>query len=228
MNITKILTLLIALLVFIGAGVGFYILFLPKETSIQAPATDSNTNNPGGSSPAVTTRTQVQTSANPDIDTAFMQLFNKIGAQKVQFNSVTSITGDAGSVYSLYSSDIADTKKSFPKLVTFPISIALVDLNKDGATEAIAWEDLPGMCGSGGCPLDIYRKVNGKWVDIFSDLSGSNIGISSAYTNGYADLILAGSGQVDYQSKITRYSWDGTQYSPNGVVATWDGSQFNQ
>ena len=96
----------------------------------------------------------------------------------------------------------------------------MVDLNEDGVLEALAFEDLPGYCGTAGCPFDIYKKEKGKWVNILNVLTGENIGVSNTYTNNYADLFLA-SGNA-----VARYVWDGKQYNPGETMAIWDGAAF--
>lgn len=227
MNIKLILIWFIAVLLVVGAGLGLY-LMLAKPATVETPAATPAQNTPTDSS--VTVPTHVQSTGDPslDLDNAYTSLFNKIGAQRVSFVPVASANGEVGSVYALYSADVALAKKTFPKLTTFPINIALIDLNKDGAAEAIIWENLPGVCGSSGCPLEVYTKVSGTWTLLYSGQGGSTAGVSRVYTSGYADILLPITGDVAYQSKIVKYSWNGTKYAPNGVVATWDGTQFNQ
>ncbi len=230
MNIKQILTTVITILILIGLGVGVYVFFILKQTSAQPATSTTGQTNGLGSDVNVPNPTQTQTQGNvtQDIDAGYAALFAKIGAEKIKFNTVTSGAGELGSVYSLYATDVADAKKAFPKLAVFSMSIALVDLNKDGVTEAVVWENLPGVCGSAGCPLEIYMKAGGKWAQIYSGLGGSTIGIGKTYTGGYADLFLTNGGEVGYQSNIVRYIWHKTDYVAANTIATWDGSQFIQ
>ncbi len=229
MNIKQIVSIVIAIFIAIGIGIGVYLFFVLKGLpSQQAPVTNTQ-NTSGDTSVNIPNPTQVQSGtvqSQQQIDAAYVTLFGKIGAQKVKFNSVSSSAGESGAVYALYSADIAAARKMFPKLTSFPMNIALIDLNGDAVNEAVVWENLPGLCGSAGCPLELYTKVGGKWSQIYTGFSGSNVGLGAS-NGGYADLFSAILGDdVGYESKIVKYSWDGAKYAPNGVVATWDGSQF--
>ena len=74
------------------------------------------------------------------------------------------------------------------------IRVAEVDLNNDGVAEYIS-SYVPGnivMCGSRGCPLDIYSKQGGRWRSIFRvSLRFSNIRVGSTVTNGFRDLLIS-------------------------------------
>lgn len=218
-----------ALVLLIGGGVSAY--FLLNRSPQEQVNTNTNTNfSTNNNSTTVVTTGQVQGQNEPvvDINAAYVTLFQKLLGTKLQFTQTNSTEGDMGSVYTLYAKDIADAKKSFPGLATFPIKIALVDINKDGVSEAVVLEDLPGYCGSGGCPFDIYKKDKGKWVNIYGSLAGLTVGVSSVYTNGYADLFLSVTGDSGYESKVIRYSWDGKQYTAGDIVASWNGTTFIQ
>lgn len=225
---TKIVAIVIAAVLLVGGGISAFFLLKtsPQEQTNTPQNTSSNT--PNSTTVVTAGQTQVQNEPVVDVDAAYVTLFQKLLGTKLQFTQTASSEGDMGSVYALYAKDIADAKKSFPGLSTFPIKIALVDLNKDGVSEALVLEDLPGYCGSGGCPFDIYRKDKGKWVNIYSSLAGLTVGVSSVYTNGYADLFLSVTGDSGYESKVVRYSWDGKQYTAGDIVATWNGTQFTQ
>lgn len=226
---TKIVIGIIVAVLLVGGGVSAFFLLRtsPQEQSPNTLNTNSS-NTPNSTSVVTPGQTQVQNEPVIDVGAAYATLFQKLLGTKLEFTQTASSEGEMGSVYALYAKDIADAKKSFPGLSTFPIKIALVDLNKDGVSESLVLEDLPGYCGSGGCPFDIYRKDKGKWVNIYSSLAGLTVGVSSVYTNGYADLFLSVTGDSGYESKVVRYSWDGKQYTAGDIVATWNGTQFTQ
>ena len=206
-----------------------WLLFTPpaaKAPSTQTTPTNNSYNNSNQTSVTNQTAGTAQPQKLPDIKKEYDVLFQKILAQKISFVAVDSTSGDSGSVYALYTNDIDAEKKAYPNMTKFPISIALADLTDDNVPEALVEEDLPGYCGSGGCPLDIYKKSNGKWTLLFSSLVSGDIGLSSTITNGYRDLFLPVSGDIVYQSKIMRYTWDGKTYQPGEIMATWNGTTF--
>jgi hypothetical protein len=175
-----------------------------------------NTSQPGGAQPA-----------EVDADAEYALLLQKISGQTVSFSRVASSAGAAGSVYALYAADIASAKKWYPTLQDFSMQIALIDLNDDGAAEAVVYEDLAGFCGSGGCPLDIYKKQGAAWVPLFNGLVRERVALANNFTNQYRDLLLSIHGSVGYQTNIVRFSWDGSQYRSAELMATWDGTTFN-
>ena len=225
----KTITIVIVATVLI-LGIGFALFISATSPAATVPSTQTTQNNSYGGSNQTTVTNQSQTPAQlqklPDINKEYDTLFQKILAQRISFTVVDSTAGDIGSVYALYTKDIDAEKKAYPNLTKFPISIVLVDLTDDNISEALVEEDLPGYCGSGGCPLDIYKKINSKWVLLFSTLASGDIGLSNTITNGYRDLFLSVPGDLGYQNKIIRYVWDGKQYNPGEVVATWDGTTF--
>lgn len=175
----------------------------------------------------VTPIPQTQQKTVVDIEVAYVALFQKILAQRITFVAINaSTTGDSKSLYALYSKDVTDAKKFSPGEDDYSIHVALVDLTDDGTAEALVLEDLSGFCGTGGCALDIYTKKSGKWTKIYSTVAQGNIGLSNTLTNGYRDLFLTVFGIVGSESRVVRYTWDGTRYNPGEVMATWDGSTF--
>lgn len=156
-----------------------------------------------------------------NLDAEYDDLFQKLTVRKIAFTFINSSL-DAEGLYELYAQDIAETKKSFPAASDFVIGVALLDLNDDGSSEALVFESLPGICGTAGCPLDVYKKENDKWKNLFSVPTGAgeNIGISNMRTNGYAELYL---GQ---ENSIVRFTWDGSAYQEGEVVAVWNGTTF--
>jgi len=217
----KVLIISTTLFVLLG---GFILVWWMSRPNTPAPSAQINqtpTSYPSNQT-SVETAAQNQTQAQTavDLNTAYNTLFQKILAQKIVFTQVRAASEDTSGIYSLYTQNIADTKKSFPAAVNLSVGIAITDLNEDKISEALVFENLPGTCGTAGCPFDIYRKENGKWVNIFSTLTGENVGISNTYTNNYVDLFIA------RENYVVRYTWDGKKYNPGEVMATWDGTTF--
>jgi hypothetical protein len=214
-------TIIISAIVVVLLGGSLLIWWMLGSTPPAPPAQTNQTSTSYTSnqtSVGVPSQTQSQTKTQVDLDAAYNDLFQKILAQQVTFTPTTA--GGTGSVYALYAQDIADAKKSFPKAFSLSIGIAMVDLDEDGVAEALVLENLPGYCGTAGCPFDIYKKEKGKWVNIFTTLTGENIGISNTYNNNFADIYLA------KENFVVRYVWDGKQYNVGEVTARWDGSAF--
>ena len=203
---------------------GFFLVFWMSRPNTDAPSTQINqtpTSYPSNQT-SVETAAQDQTQAQTavDLNAAYNTLFQKIVAQKIVFTQVRAASEDTSGAYALYSQDIEDAKKSFPSAFGLSIGVNVTDLNEDAVSEVLVFENLPGACGTAGCPFDIYKKEKGKLVTIFSTLTGENIGISNTYTNNYIDLFLA---RGNY---VVRYTWDGKTYQPGETMAVWNGSAF--
>lgn len=161
-----------------------------------------------------------------DLHAAFAALFSKVGATGVDMSQVdSSSSGDAAAVYALYQKDIVISKELYPKDGTYAFHTAFVDLNEDGMSEAIVYEDLPGFCGLLGCPLDIYQKQAGTWTKILSTIVQGQVGLLNVYINGYRSLLLTTSTGGSKSNSVT-YAWDGKTYKDGTKVATWDGTSF--
>lgn len=163
----------------------------------------------------------------PDIDKQYQQIFATLSAQKVVFTPVGSSAEEGwGKIYDLYADDIESSMKLSPDAGTYILHAALVDLNADGVEEVLVYEDLPGFCGSAGCPFGVYTLEGTAWKRVLSVLSGDTIGVTQAKTQGFSDLLVVAGVTSDGSVPMTRYSWDGKQYAEGGVVATWNGSSF--
>lgn len=163
---------------------------------------------------------------SPDIAAAFASLFSTLGATGVAMTKVdSSASGDSAAVYALYAGDVAISKGMFPKETSYTMHMAFVDLNEDGVSEAIVYENLPGFCGVLGCPFDIYQKQAGMWSKIFSTIVQGEVGLLNVYVNSYRSLLLTSSTGSSQSSAVT-YAWDGKKYQPGTVVATWSGTGF--
>ncbi len=218
----KALIISATLFILLGGLILVWWMSKPSTITPSAQISQTSTSYPSNQTSVETTaqnKTQAQTAL--DLNTAYNALFQKILAQKIVFAQTRTASEDASGIYTLYSQDIADAKKSFPAAVNLSVGIAVTDLNEDGVLEVLVFENLPGACGTAGCPFDIYKKEKGKWVNIFSSLTGEDIGISNTYTNKYADLFLA------KENAVVRYTWDGKTYNPGEVMAVWDGSTFH-
>lgn len=170
---------------------------------------------------------QAQSSSqSPDITAAFASLFSQVGATSVTMVKIDAASsGDSAAIYALYAGDVAISKEIYPKDSSYPMHVAFVDLNEDGTSEAIVYEDLPGFCGTVGCALDIYQKRAGTWSKIFDTVVQGEIGLLNVYVNSYRSLLLTTSAGGS-QSNAVPYAWDGKVYQPGTVVAAWDGTTF--
>ena len=220
------------LVICIGAALtlgGAFLLrmLLQPATQVTSSQTSGNTQYEGQNQTSVTVSpAQTQTGTAIDPEKEYAQLFGKVLGQKINFTAVSSSTGELGSIYALYETEITAEKKEYPQISAFPIQIALVNLNGDDLKEAIVYNNLSSYCGSGGCALDIYKKAGGKWVNIFSGIAHDTVGIANTLTNGYTDLFVSIQGDIGAYIKVVRYTWDGKQYQPWEVVAVWDGTTF--
>lgn len=227
-KITIIILAFAAVLFVIGVIIWLLIRPAPVQEQVEAPRQAEPVRNSGSQtqaqpppvqSPAASPEAPIeQTPAT--LEEAYQRAFGELGVQRLLFARVDAPTGERGSVYALYEDDIADARSSFPGLDSYSLQIALTDLGGDGTVEAVVIEDLPGYCGTAGCPLDIYRREGNAWVRIFSTLAGEIVGITESRTNNYAELYLT-QGNAIYQ-----YAWVDETYSPWGFVAQWDGSAF--
>ncbi len=153
------------------------------------------------------------------VEEAYQNLLLQLQAQAIVFDTVSASGGAYGPVYKLYADDIATAKKIFPKAKDFSLRMASVDLNDDGTDEVLVYEDLPGFCGTAGCPFDVYQKKLGDWQQLFSRLSIGEPALANVFTDGYRDLFI--SVQVDgYVSNMVQYVWNGKTYGPQRAVAT--------
>lgn len=189
---------------------------------VQLPIEDQPYVPAGGPQPALSTPGVTNST---DITGAFASLFSQVLATKVSFDPVdASSGGDKASVYALYAKDVSISKEMYPREISYPLHLALIDLNDDGASEAIVYEDLPGFCGVVGCPFDIYEKKSGVWNKIFSSVVQGEVGLMNVYVSGYRSLLLTLTGR-EGESAVS-YTWDGKTYQPGEVVATWNGAGF--
>ena len=226
---SKILIGLIAAVILIGGGLLWWYVASTGQIgtpTIQTQTTQSSsgTNNQTTvTTQGVPTQTTTQTQQVPiDINAAYAALFPQILGTQVAFVQATATsTGDMGALYKLYTSNIAANQKMYPNSAS-SIDIALVDLTEDSKPEAIVYENLLSFCGSGGCTIDVYKKVGNTWTNIFSTAGGGVVGLSNTLTSGYLDLYLT----VGAGDTVDRYMWNGSTYQYKEVMASWNGSLF--
>lgn len=189
---------------------------------VQLPIEDQPYIPAGGTQPVLSTP---GVSNSSDITGAFAALFSEVLATKVSFDAVdASSSGERAAVYALYAEDVSISKEVYPREISYPLHLALIDLNDDGASEAIVYKDLPGFCGIIGCPLDVYEKKSGVWTKILSSVVQGEVALMNVYVNGYRSLLLTVSGR-EAESAVS-YTWDGNTYQPGKVLATWNGTGF--
>ena len=78
------------------------------------------------------------------------------------------------------------------------------DLNKDGHVDLIVKIVHDGVCGSAGCPYELFITSEAGWEQLTFGFSGESLNVLESITNGYKDLELNG----------VRFSWDGARYVP--------------
>jgi hypothetical protein len=165
----KTLIAITVTLALLGGVAWWYVTYQPSAT----PATQNQVN--GISNTPNTTNVTVGTSSTQtkpvDLAAEYDAIFTKLGAAKISFTIVTSASASDsvfGSLYALYTPDIAAAKK-LPNAPTPVLEMASGDLNGDGTPEAIVYENIPGYsCGSAGCELDVYTKKGTKWQNVLS------------------------------------------------------------
>lgn len=226
-SLSKIIIAL-TVVVIVGGGIVMWWLFVAAPAQRSVTPTNQTNNNGGSDQTSVTSTSQPATTSGVlDFEKEYAALFQKLSAQGIVFDAVDQkSTGALAVIYGLYASEVAESKSLYPADTNFSIQVSLIDLDNDGTPEAVVYNNLDGYCGSGGCALDIYKVVKGKWVNIFSGLTGGDIGLSNASTKGYFDLFLSVHGDIGSQSSVIRYSWDGKTYQPKETVATWNGKTF--
>ncbi len=228
MSINKILILIIVAVAALGAGGVLFLLFLTPQSPLpilQRPAPTTTT--PNQNTQTTITLPGGTTGGVVDIAAEQTKLFSGLSATRLQFTRVDSQSGPLGDVYALYAEDGEAYKTYRPDMQSFPLHIAAVDLNSDGILEAIVYADPPGYCGTGGCPLSVYKKEAGVWVRVLDTVAQEAVGLSKKKTEGYTDLFITMSGSSTYyKSHVKVYVWDGEAYQPSTDVAVWTGTTF--
>jgi hypothetical protein len=229
MKIQKVIITIVIALIIALLGVGVFTIWLLKTSPQQSSSQEEPTVSTGGttsinSNPTASGVTNAP--AEPDPKKSYDTLFKSLGAVRLGYELVGSEEGHFGDVYKLYASDIALSKKVFPNATSFTIEVGSVDLDGDGINEIVVYENLPGMCGTGGCTIDVYKKHNTLYENILSTLGFETVGVSTGITSGYKDLLISHIGETGFMSSVVKYSFSGSAYAEIGSVATWDGQTF--
>jgi hypothetical protein len=230
MKIQQIITILIALLIvvlIIGAGV-FLWMFLHPAPIAQTNNTGTGSQTPiGGTNPTqvVPSNTSNQTpTADPVKE--FDVFVSTMGAKRLALAPVSTTTGTFGDIYKLYVGDIALSKKIQPGAVMFTIHAGSIDLNGDGVGEVVVYDDMPGLCGSGGCTIDVYKKKGSGWENILTTLGYEGVAVSNTKALGFSNLLFTVRGESASETTIQQYVWGGAAYGPDKAVGVWDGSAY--
>ncbi|OGC84702.1 hypothetical protein A3F55_02450 [Candidatus Adlerbacteria bacterium RIFCSPHIGHO2_12_FULL_53_18] len=224
----KTLSILIAVVALLGLG-GVGVWYLLQESD-NTPVELGGQNQSISTNPDYTQTVTVPVSsqgAEIDPDMSYASVFATLGAKRLAFSNVATSTGGSGDLYALYKVEFEDYKKFYPTAPEPIIGVALQDLDGDGTTEAFVRLDMPGYCGTAGCPVDIHKKNGTKWQLIFTTLTYEWVGILSTKTNSYSDLLLSVHGDTGYLTRIVRYIWNGSSYEEGTTVALWNGTSFD-
>jgi len=109
---------------------------------------------------------------------------------------------------------------------------AFVDLDSDGKAEVVAYVAGPMVCGTGGCPLFVFRQ-GPEAHELVARISVVQVPVrvSSQSTNGWRDLVVAvAGGGIPAGNAVLRF--DGTTYASNPTVppaepvASLEGTEF--
>ncbi|MFN4042176.1 MAG: hypothetical protein ACK4I0_10980 [Brevundimonas sp.] len=98
-------------------------------------------------------------------------------------------------------------------------AFAPIDLNGDGADEALAYVMGPMVCGSGGCNLYVMAREGEGWrMAARTTVTRTPIGVLPTSTNGWRDLAVSvGGGGAEAGS--VRLAFDGRTYAANPTTA---------
>ena len=222
MNIQTAIWFIVVVILVVMLGLGAWFIWpgdqTPSESTVQdVPISGNFTQSVTVPSPSGT--------INPAQE--YARVFAALSATSLTFTKVASATGNLGDVYALYTDEIAQYKQLFPTAGTAELSISSTDLNSDNVQEAVVLVDMPGYCGSGGCPLDIYQKRDSVWQLVFTTLAYDLVGVMSTRTGGYNNLVLSVYGEPGYMTRVVVYEWDGNTYQPADTAAIWNGATFD-
>jgi hypothetical protein len=247
MQTQKIITIAIVLLIilllgFVGVGVWVRMQTTPLSgTGGPSGGTTTEPNNqPGGNGNTVpggntttpggtggTTGGNTSAGTIPNSQTEYTKLFSTLGASKITLQIVGTTAGQYGDVYALYAADVELAKKVVPNATGYPIYVGVKDLNTDSTSEVVVYKDMPGLCGSGGCQIEVLQKKGSSYEALLSTVGYEFIGAGSTKTNGYTDLYISVHGSdAGYMTEVVKYAWNGTMYAPTSAVAVWDGDSF--
>lgn len=90
----------------------------------------------------------------------------------------------------------------FDRFSPYLVPHARHDLNNDGTDELVAQFRHPGHCGTGGCSSFVFRKLDGKWVEIGRFGGGGEVETTEPIVDGWPRLFSHDSCLV----------WNGSRY----------------
>jgi hypothetical protein len=231
-NQYKILVVL-GILLAISMLIAWFLFGQLSSTNTAKPSGSTNTTSGGtafGSPPNTPTGTHAPGSSTVvqtrDFAAAYASLFQNINAHALTFGAVDA-SHDTQGIYALYRSDVSIAQRYASAGESLSVEVAWQDLNYDGTAEALVYENLPGFCGSGGCPFEVYQKNGGVWRKILSTTALRDaVGISTQLTGAFADMYLSVAGVPASELHVVRYAWDGAAYQRKNTVAAWNGAAF--
>ena len=157
----------------------------------------------------------------------YNKLFAKLLAQRVVFSRVSAGGGDTDEIYKMYAAQLAEAKAAYPNNKNGSFGVAMVDITDDGVAEALVLEDMPGNCGTAGCPFVIYKKAGAVWTPILQTQVQYEVGLGNAIINGHRDIYLAKQGiDASFETAIRHYVWNGSKYAYKGLADKWTGTNF--
>lgn len=83
------------------------------------------------------------------------------------------------------------------------IDIALIDLNKDGKEEILAYVRNPYFCGVDGCWFMVLMQEGRSWRNILQLIIREEVSVSKSTTSGFVDLII---------ENKSIWGWNGKRY----------------
>lgn len=115
--------------------------------------------------------------------------------------------------------------EEFSELGTFNLSTGVADLDGDGTDEWLVYVAGPMICGSGGCPLRVFKDGDGGPSPIGSlSVTQLPVGVFASETDGWRDLAVSvGGGGIEYS--LAKVPWTGEAYASNPTVAPAEPSE---
>jgi len=95
---------------------------------------------------------------------------------------------------------------------------AAVDLNSDGAPEAVVYAAGPMVCGTGGCPLFVFTPAAGGYRLVSStSVVQPPVRVAPRSSHGWRNLVV-GIGGGGIKGGHAELKFDGRSYPPNPTV----------
>ncbi len=95
---------------------------------------------------------------------------------------------------------------------------AAVDLNGDGAPEAVVYAAGPMVCGTGGCPLFVFTPAAGGYrLASSTSVVQPPVRVAPRSSHGWRNLVV-GIGGGGIKGGLAELKFDGRSYPPNPTV----------